>query len=453
MDQFGKSLTLTGDEVDGLTLPASVWEGSREVEGLMLVGRLLTPRPYRFDVLRMALNNILRPLRGVTVRSLGDSRFLLSFNHVVDRDRALDGGPWIFDRNLVILSSVCPDENPAVVELQWCAFHIHIHGLPLREEIQISFTCERLPTFCYACGMLGHIVRDCGSRLEEQGGRELDYKVSRDRGYSGRRGVAIFESGEARDDEAVQAVVRVGRTSDGEREGSGERVMGTCLAQRAESSVSGDDGLAPSGLDERVGLDEITTVQEIPLNQMVGRLSPVMRTKRDSEGDEPPKQAQWVQCGNGLPVAGLGMKGDGLIERPILCEGPAVVSGVGRVQRENVPIGALPAARNTEDLFLPHAISPIQDPEMALRPGFGHSIGLHSLQTLPGTNLISSGSQSSDGGVSMTEGGLVPVRVEFSMGRRGLVERGRRGGRGAGGGHGGVQRRSGNEEEEVVREL
>ncbi|KAK4416893.1 hypothetical protein Salat_2514800 [Sesamum alatum] len=41
------------------------------------------------------------------------------------------------------------------------------HSLPGGETITVSFTYEKLPTFCYGCGVLGHIMRDCTQWLEQ----------------------------------------------------------------------------------------------------------------------------------------------------------------------------------------------------------------------------------------------------------------------------------------------
>ncbi|KAL0399532.1 UNVERIFIED_CONTAM: hypothetical protein Sradi_2296500 [Sesamum radiatum] len=114
-------------------------------------------------------------------------------------------------------------EDPVCVDLNWCDFHIHIHGLPLGkmtkeiatfignklgkfkdvdsdsfgevwgssvriraaidvtqplkralkvrtvlgDEHLISFTYERLPNFCYLCGCLGHLSRQCDLQFQE----------------------------------------------------------------------------------------------------------------------------------------------------------------------------------------------------------------------------------------------------------------------------------------------
>ncbi|KAL0394356.1 UNVERIFIED_CONTAM: hypothetical protein Slati_4401800, partial [Sesamum latifolium] len=191
-------------------------------EGFLVVGRLLTPRPYRFDVLRMTLINILRPVRGLALKVLVDNRFMIRFNHVADREKAINGCPWNFYWNLIILNRATAEDDPLQVDLSHSPFQVHIHGLLVRmmtrevveaigtrigsavhydhtqpkfvwgskmrvkvsldirkplkrvlrvcssggEEVIVSFTYETLPTFYYACGILGHMMCDCSARLE-----------------------------------------------------------------------------------------------------------------------------------------------------------------------------------------------------------------------------------------------------------------------------------------------
>ncbi|KAL0408406.1 UNVERIFIED_CONTAM: hypothetical protein Sradi_1775000 [Sesamum radiatum] len=132
LERLGRSLVLKEDEVGGVALSEDVWRGDNVKEGYLLVGRLLTPCPYRYDVLRMTLTTILHPIKRLTVTVLTDNRFLLQFEHPSDRNKALERCPWTFDRNLVILNKVTAVDNPLDVDLNWCPFFVHIHGLPLR---------------------------------------------------------------------------------------------------------------------------------------------------------------------------------------------------------------------------------------------------------------------------------------------------------------------------------
>ncbi|KAK4407707.1 hypothetical protein Sango_0351700 [Sesamum angolense] len=57
-------------------------------------------------------------------------RFLLKFFHIMDRDRVLDRCSWAYEKKLLVLAPKVAD-NPNLVDLSWCDFRIHIHGLPL----------------------------------------------------------------------------------------------------------------------------------------------------------------------------------------------------------------------------------------------------------------------------------------------------------------------------------
>ncbi|KAK4438325.1 hypothetical protein Salat_0166800 [Sesamum alatum] len=157
------------------------------------------------------------------VQQLGGGRFLLQFNHFIDRNRALEGCPWSFEKNIIILNEIREHENPLRVNLDWCDFHVHVHELPLSminlgvatllgnrigrfrdldmddsgcawgatlrlcvainvsrplpraipicstvgDELLVHLTYERLPNFCYFCGKLGHIAKYCELQFED----------------------------------------------------------------------------------------------------------------------------------------------------------------------------------------------------------------------------------------------------------------------------------------------
>ncbi|KAK4438691.1 hypothetical protein Salat_0203600 [Sesamum alatum] len=99
--------------------------------GYYLVGRLLTTKVYKIEFLWNALLTTMNPGKGLEIKDIGGQRFLLKFNHIVDKNRAMDGCPWAFDKNVMILNTVDSDENPSTVDLNWCAFYVYVHGLPL----------------------------------------------------------------------------------------------------------------------------------------------------------------------------------------------------------------------------------------------------------------------------------------------------------------------------------
>lgn len=133
----------------------------------------------------------------------------------------MDNGPWTFDNHLLLLHEMRPGEEPMEVPLHSADFWIQVHDLPsgffsevvgktlgnligsfllydernvfslnrpfMRIRVRIDvrlplkkgkkvkkpgsdwsvccFRYEKLPTFCFICGLIGHIDRQCEVRF------------------------------------------------------------------------------------------------------------------------------------------------------------------------------------------------------------------------------------------------------------------------------------------------
>ncbi|KAK4435443.1 hypothetical protein Salat_0707700 [Sesamum alatum] len=129
--QLKRGLLLTEDEDSRVAMPDDArWQGSSQ-HHLCLVGRVLTKNPYNFEGFCRSIKGMISAVKDLEVQQLPLGRLLLRFSHIIDRNRALAGCSWSFERNLVILSSINADENPMQVDLNWCEFHVQIHDLPL----------------------------------------------------------------------------------------------------------------------------------------------------------------------------------------------------------------------------------------------------------------------------------------------------------------------------------
>ncbi|KAK4415198.1 hypothetical protein Salat_2627000 [Sesamum alatum] len=165
----------------------------------------------------------MNPIRDFVVRKVSDDRFCLVFHHIEDLRQVMEMRPWNFDKNLILLQPLSHQTDPLTINLDWCPFFVHIHDLrygqctvevvryignylgswsdsdsidrdiywfetirihvninvtlPLKsalklrsesgEECVVRFSYERLPNFCYLCGLLGHISRLCSRRFQE----------------------------------------------------------------------------------------------------------------------------------------------------------------------------------------------------------------------------------------------------------------------------------------------
>lgn len=184
------------------------------------VGRLVTDKPVKLNFFRDTMASVWRPAFGLNVREIQPRRFLFRFFDEDDISRIIEDGPWTYEQNLLILQRITLDVDPELVALDRAEFWVQVHGLPagLRSEAVLSaiggfigraikmddrnfdgsmrvffrvrielevakplkkgmrvkkddgewakvdFKYERLPTFCFICGILGNGDRFCQKR-------------------------------------------------------------------------------------------------------------------------------------------------------------------------------------------------------------------------------------------------------------------------------------------------
>ncbi|KAL0434063.1 UNVERIFIED_CONTAM: hypothetical protein Slati_2740600 [Sesamum latifolium] len=131
LERLRKSWKLTDDEEEGVTLPSGLWQANSDSHKLCLVGRLLSNRPYKFEALASSIRSMILPVKGMETKQLEEGRILLQFNHIIDKQRAMEGCPWSFEKNVLILNSIGDRENPMTVSLEMCNFFVNVHDLPM----------------------------------------------------------------------------------------------------------------------------------------------------------------------------------------------------------------------------------------------------------------------------------------------------------------------------------
>ncbi|KAL0345933.1 UNVERIFIED_CONTAM: hypothetical protein Sradi_4424600 [Sesamum radiatum] len=72
---LSKAWNLTDDEESGVTLSSGLWEANVD----------LFNRPVHFGPLYSSLQSMLLPVKGMEIKQLEKGRFLLHFNHPIDR--------------------------------------------------------------------------------------------------------------------------------------------------------------------------------------------------------------------------------------------------------------------------------------------------------------------------------------------------------------------------------
>ncbi|XP_019167834.1 PREDICTED: uncharacterized protein LOC109163540 [Ipomoea nil] len=182
-----------------------------------IVGRLLTDRPIRTEMMKRVLASVWRPLMGIEVVDVQPNLFLFTFFDEPDRRCVLEEGPWAFENATLLCQPLHGNDNPTQVALNtvdlwvqvfdlrigyrtekvlekvgdfvgvylrvddrnfmrpWATFYrvrvTHDVAMPLKRRMKmilrdgtwvwVNFKYERLHMFCFFCGKLGHTDKFC----------------------------------------------------------------------------------------------------------------------------------------------------------------------------------------------------------------------------------------------------------------------------------------------------
>ncbi|CAJ2661731.1 unnamed protein product [Trifolium pratense] len=185
-----------------------------------LVGRFICERNIHFNSMSVRMADLWKPVRGVTIKEAKLGLFLFHFAHPYDMEAVLNGGPWIFDYNMLLLEQVQlgmqVDHIPLFHAVMWVQIHDLPMGLmkekvgiglanyigsfveydknnntsfwrqfmrvrvkidvrqPLKKDYKVknkegkwctvNFKYEKLGVFCFVCGIMGHAENKCEVR-------------------------------------------------------------------------------------------------------------------------------------------------------------------------------------------------------------------------------------------------------------------------------------------------
>ncbi|CAO2835426.1 unnamed protein product [Amaranthus hypochondriacus] len=215
-------LTIINEEEDIVVLEENKDDKQDEKISLRLIGRVLTEKPLNFDAFKRTMLHVWSLKEGVVIRSMGSNMFMFQFFHWRDMEKVLHGRPWSFEQRLLVLQEIEEDVQPSEVVLKYSPFWVRFYNLPFScrsdnhiraiakvvgecmetEEdfldvnpyrrvriimdvtkplkryqlvktkngttVKIPIKYERLPHFCFLCGLMTHTEKNCTWVAEEE---------------------------------------------------------------------------------------------------------------------------------------------------------------------------------------------------------------------------------------------------------------------------------------------
>jgi hypothetical protein len=214
-----KNLSLTDKEDRRIVVTTEAENGE-----YILAASFLTKRVINMESVLRALKPLWRPVKELKARDMGDNKAILIFRDEVDLERVLANGPWSFDKHIVILTRIDDTTPFSTICFTQVSFWVQIHDLPIKfmkkaaceqigstlgmveqaedvdegthkgsfmrvrvqldiraplcrgrkvgmgdQDYWVSFKYERLPNFCYWCGLLTHDEKECDIWIRSKG--------------------------------------------------------------------------------------------------------------------------------------------------------------------------------------------------------------------------------------------------------------------------------------------
>jgi hypothetical protein len=131
LTKMWKSFSLTEEEDEEMEVIVGAMKDTVARSTICLVGKLISNRLVNKDTIRAKLKRGWRPTGELMFKVVGDNLSLLEFEHSWDKDRVLEGRPWIFEGSLFSVEAFDGLTTPLEVDFEKAAFWVRMINLPL----------------------------------------------------------------------------------------------------------------------------------------------------------------------------------------------------------------------------------------------------------------------------------------------------------------------------------
>lgn len=347
------NLAINDEDEEGLVLEGEGEEVPATDLAMCLVGSFVTPRKFNFVAMQDTLAAIWRPVKGVYMEeTVMPNLFVFKFFHELDMQRVLDDGPWTFNNQALMVKRMEMGEQLSDIKLRELFMWVQVYDLPIGfnsefilksignyvgrfiqadpknfqsiwrnflrikvavdvykplksqmrikkaggEWMWIKFKYERLPSFCFYCGIIGHSEKFCELLFDDngrQGTRKYDASLrasvknqataGRNQWLRGADGGKLIERKVGENDENGEDDVQT-ESRDFRDKGWSTRGKGIMIDTVENGSVQGGGGIIGNGLTGILALNNKTDGQNSKINQerdnLVGHGLLVLDSKR-----------------------------------------------------------------------------------------------------------------------------------------------------------------------------
>lgn len=215
LEEMYANLVIDDEEEGGIIVNNNEIVAQKQI--YVLVGKFLTEKNINYSAMQNVMAGLWRPKEGMEVHDMGGLKYSFVFFHKLDVQKVIDGGPWSFEQAMLVYHQVKEGEDPLTLKLQELEIWVQIYDIPrgflsegilksvgssigryvqsdpatfeggwktyvrirvainvekpLKRRVKIkregnswswlNFKYERLGTFCFVCGIIGHSERDC----------------------------------------------------------------------------------------------------------------------------------------------------------------------------------------------------------------------------------------------------------------------------------------------------
>ncbi|XBH98250.1 hypothetical protein VPH35_127790 [Triticum aestivum] len=125
-----RNLKLSEEERKGVKIRLA---GKDKGKGSLVqaVGRVVSEKPAHPDAICLSLGRIWCPRKGIDYKEAGDNRFVFTFKQESGKRKALEDGPWMFDKDLVVVEEYDRSKRIEDYEFNDIPIWVRIFNLPL----------------------------------------------------------------------------------------------------------------------------------------------------------------------------------------------------------------------------------------------------------------------------------------------------------------------------------